>query len=450
VRLGIICQPKKTRPPAQRQKFCGFIYNTTNTPRLIIPEDKITKAFASIQFLRAGAGSKRIARLTLAIVIGRLQALVDATPQRIGNSYLRCLYDKLHVLEARRDDGRLDYYSVINLSSVAWQNLEWWEEYLVRNPGAAGVSGQSGTLVTTWGDGSGTGAGGTLEIRGEAGPKPMLTWMGTWSPSIQSFSSNWRELRTLYQTLQRQRDNSALRNSTVFYFTDNLVSYYIMASGSSTSPELHRLVLQIKRLELVMACHLEVIHVPGKLMIHQGTDGLSRGLWMTPERTRWSSLTESSVALEPVPFCWHLAHWVESTIGIAHGSFAQHFGSLDPWTFALVKNRWTIWTPTPEVARQALSFFLDCWVEQPLTTGAAFLVPRILQRTWSHVSHSVIEYPAVLPHNLPVECSYRSDIPFVLLVVPPHIRSLPPVLDEAPTARAPAWIRQQVESLHGL
>jgi hypothetical protein len=32
-----------------------------------------------------------------------------------------------------------------------------------------------------------------------------------------------------------------------------------------------------------MRCHLEVIHVPGKLMIHQGTDGLSRGLWMTPE-----------------------------------------------------------------------------------------------------------------------------------------------------------------------
>jgi hypothetical protein len=253
VRLRIICQPKKTRPPAQRQKFCGFIYDTTGIPRLIIPEDKVTKALASIQFLRAGAGSRRLARLTLAIVIGRLQALVDATPQRIGNSYLRRLYDELHAIEARRHDGRLEYYSVINLSPVAWQNLEWWEEYLVQNTGALGVSGQSGTLVTTWGDGSGTGAGGTLEIWDETGPTPMLTWMGTWSPNIQSFSPNWRELRTLYQTLQRQRENLALRNSTVFYFTDNLVSYYIMASGSSTSPELHWLVL---------ACHLEVIDDP--------------------------------------------------------------------------------------------------------------------------------------------------------------------------------------------
>jgi hypothetical protein len=450
IRLGIICQHDKTHPPAQRQKFCGFLYDTTGMPKLIIPDDKITKALASIHFLRAGAGSRRLARLTLAIVIGRLQALVDATPQRIGNSYLRCLYDELHSLEARRDDGRLDYYSVIRLSSTAWQNLEWWEAYLTRNPGATGVSGQSGTLVTTWGDGSGTGAGGTLEIRDDTGPPSMLTWMGTWSPSVQSFSSNWRELRTLYQTLRRQQDNPALCHSTVFYFTDNLVSYYIMSSGSSTSPELHRLVLQIKRLELVMCCHLEVIHVPGKLMIHQGTDGLSRGLWMTPERTRWSSLKESSVALGPVPFGWQLARWVETTIGIPPGAIGQHFGTLDPWTFAQVQDRWSIWTPTPEVARQAISFFLDCWVEKPLSTGAAFLVPRILQRTWSHVSHSVIEYKAILPHNLPVDCSYLSDIPFVLLVVTPHVRSLPPVVDETPSARAPVWIRQQVESLHGL
>jgi hypothetical protein len=450
VRIGIICQEQKTHPPDQQQKFCGFLYDTTGMPRLIIPEDKVTKALALIHFLRAGAESRRLARLTLAIVIGRLQALVDATPQRIGNSYLRCLYDELHALEARRDDGRLDYYTVKTLSSTAWQNLEWWEAYLTRNPGATGVSGQSGTLVTTWGDGSGTGAGGTLEIRDDTSPPSMLTWMGTWSPSVQSFSSNWRELRTLYQTLRRQKDNPSLRHSTVFYFTDNLVSYYIMSSGSSTSPELHRLVLQIKRLELVMLCHLEVIHVPGKLMIHQGTDGLSRGLWMTPERTRWSSLKESSVALGPVPFCWQLARWVETTIGILPGSFTQHFGTLDLWSFAQLQDRWSIWTPTPEVARQAISFFLDCWVERLLSTGAAFLVPRILQRTWSHVSHAVIEYKAILPHQLPADCSYLSDIPFVLLVVLPHVRSLPPVLDETSPMRAPFWIRQQIENLHGL
>jgi hypothetical protein len=41
--------------------------------------------------------------------------LGGATPQLIGNSYLRLLYDELHALEARGNDGRLNYFSVIQL-----------------------------------------------------------------------------------------------------------------------------------------------------------------------------------------------------------------------------------------------------------------------------------------------------------------------------------------------
>jgi hypothetical protein len=40
LRLGLICQKVKTKPPAQVQKYCGFIYDTTGIPTLQIPEDK--------------------------------------------------------------------------------------------------------------------------------------------------------------------------------------------------------------------------------------------------------------------------------------------------------------------------------------------------------------------------------------------------------------------------
>jgi hypothetical protein len=195
VRLGIICQAGKTRPPCQQQKFCGFLYDTADIPTLLIPPDKVSKAIASIQYLRAGSDTDQMARLTLAMVIGRLQSLVDGTPQQIGNLYLRLLYDELHALEARGPEGRLSYFSVIQLSEAAWLDLEWWMDFLSLNPGAMGVSGQSGTLVSTWGDGSGTGAGGTLEIHEPGRPMtPMRIWMGTWAPEIHHFSSNWREL----------------------------------------------------------------------------------------------------------------------------------------------------------------------------------------------------------------------------------------------------------------
>ena len=39
-----------------------------------------------------------------------------------------------------------------------------------------------------------------------------------------------------------------------------------------------KLFLDIKILEIVLECHLIVIHVPGTSMIQEGTDGLSRGV----------------------------------------------------------------------------------------------------------------------------------------------------------------------------
>jgi hypothetical protein len=42
MRLGFICQPIKTSPPSQRQKFLDMIYDTTGTPTIKIPEAKVT------------------------------------------------------------------------------------------------------------------------------------------------------------------------------------------------------------------------------------------------------------------------------------------------------------------------------------------------------------------------------------------------------------------------
>jgi hypothetical protein len=212
-------------------------------------------------------------RLTLAVVLGRLQSLVDATSQHIGQAYLRTLYHDLHSLEHRRPDG---YDKIVTLCDNSWSDLVWWEHYLSRNPGARSHTGSSATQVTTWGDGSGTGTGGTFEKQGANGTLPTMDlWMGTWNPQVHHFSSNWQEMRTLVQTLERERGRNRVTNHTMFYFTDNLVMYYVIQGGSSASPELHKLALHTKLLELELGCHLEVIHVPGTLMIRQGTDGLS-------------------------------------------------------------------------------------------------------------------------------------------------------------------------------
>jgi hypothetical protein len=42
------------------------------------------------------------------------------------------------------------------------------------------------------------------------------------------------------------------------------------------------LIWEIKRLELELGIQLQVVHVPGVVMVQQGSDGLSRGVWVTP------------------------------------------------------------------------------------------------------------------------------------------------------------------------
>ena len=130
-----------------------------------------------------------------------------------------------------------------------------------------------------FGDGSGTGTGVTISV-----PEDQpLVWSVVWDVVVYKFTSNFKELHTLLLSLQNLRlygDLNTIRHSTVFYFTDNTVTYYIAASGSSSTPALYELISSIRILEIELDIHLMVIHIPGVVMIDQGTDGLSRGIWM--------------------------------------------------------------------------------------------------------------------------------------------------------------------------
>jgi hypothetical protein len=76
------------------------------------------------------------------------------------------------------------------------------------------------------------------------------------------------------QQLQRS-STSMLHSTTTFYFTNNSTIYYALCKGSSRIPSLYALVHEIKLIALHLSILLEPVHVPGKVMINQGTDGLS-------------------------------------------------------------------------------------------------------------------------------------------------------------------------------
>lgn len=61
-------------------------------------------------------------------------------------------------------------------------------------------------------------------------PAALDMWMGCWWDQVHSFSSNWRELKTLVLTLCRQyvRSDSRTKDTTLLYFMDNLITYTLL------------------------------------------------------------------------------------------------------------------------------------------------------------------------------------------------------------------------------
>jgi hypothetical protein len=453
LRLGFICQKVKTSPPAQVQKFCGLLFDTQGTPKLQIPSAKVSRSLATLQFVIKMNARGTLSRLTVAVMGGLLQSLVDATPSRLGQTYLRGIYDDVH--HTCPLTGRDLYYTSIELSDSTLADLVWWEDFLQLNPGNPSRSGSAGHLTVDWGDGSGTGTGGTSETLDDFKLLPMQTWMGAWATHVHHFSSNWRELRTLVWSLERhcQADRQDMRGGTVFYFTDNIVTYFVMQNGSSASPELHKLVRAAKLLELQLGCRIEVVHVPGRLMIVQGTDGLSRGMWISPERLLRSSLDESMLTLEAVPFSPAFGDWLLRQCGHYPWTPYHHHTGVSDWDWNTIFQKLSIWTPSPELGRQSLAYFMDCWVERAHETSAIFAIPRILQRDWGNISRHIIDIGTFYPTELPLECRFPSLIPFCILYVPRFVRSLPPhrsVESSSSSSRYDGWHQRQAEHVRGL
>lgn len=423
VEIGMLCNPIKVVPPAQVVKYCGFLYDTTTIPTLRIPESKRTRAIALLEYM----GSRRdqpVNRLSLSIVGGVLQSLVDATPSNIGQTFLRRLNDTLHG-EVRAKDSRSKYYEKIVLDDRCYADFQWWKAVLTNRICRPVRPHRTGTLIATFGDGSGTGTGGTDEmfVQGHDHDAPLEMWMDTWSPVVHHFSSNWKELKTLVLTLRREVNRATPRcsNATMFYFTDNEVTYHVVTSGSSTSPGLHSLIHEIKMLELQLNCQLVCIHVPGTTIILQGADGLSRGVWISPLHARDSSRTILASLFAPVHAAQDAALWMSKRYGTPLPS--KCFTAHSHWSALDVFDTLTLWLPAPEIASQMISFVLNAWVERPHTSQAYFVVPRIFTRSWRYLSRQLVEIEVLPPDSSP----FSHPLPLVVLFLPCYTRALTPV-----------------------
>jgi hypothetical protein len=464
LQVGMLFNPTKVTPPAQAVKYCGFIYDTTSVPTLRIPDNKRERTLAVLDYVLSKPG-QALSRLALSVVFGVLQSLVDATPSSIGQTFLQESYKILYpsgqpyegqILDPGEEevpyDPRAIFYTTVKLSRQSWDDLLWWQRSLAENELNRPIRyNKAAMLSPTWGDGSGTGTGGTIQVA----MGPTQQWQGQWLPCVLSNSSNWKEAHTCLLTMQQmwRSYGTALRGTTVFYFTDNATTYYALRKGSSRIPSLHALVREIRLLCQQLGCLLEPVHVPGKVMINQGTDGLSRGVWVSPLHSGVSPTAVTAAVFAPVPIVPGLCEWVQSMLPSPTLYPLRH--GMGQWpTAPSVLNRATLWCPQPEVASQIISTLLLLWCEVPWSTEILVLVPRVLQGNWENLSRHIQPVCVIQPCDYPFQQSRILPIPLILLRIRPYVRTLPPrptlPLDKVADTPESRWHRQQADFLRGL
>jgi hypothetical protein len=218
--VGLLAHPGKlTCPPCQEVKYTGYLWNAEGVPTLTVPSHKVDKALALIEFAVDHGGN--ISRLCLAVVKGVLESLVDATPSPTGYTHLRSLEITIH--PPGWEESYLPYYSFTTLLQRNTNDLQWRRRCLQANHGNTSRADRAEVLIPSFGDGSGTGTGGTVQYDVSL---PLERWKAVWAaPVIHSTcSSNWKEVATLCLTLQRARSvPKRVRGCTFFYFTDNIL-----------------------------------------------------------------------------------------------------------------------------------------------------------------------------------------------------------------------------------
>jgi hypothetical protein len=135
-------------------------------------------------------------------------------------------------------------------------------------------------VVYGFGDASGAGFGSSwVEGVGidKSVSRPVHYRFGRWGSDADDKSSNFRELCNLVSTLEQMAEAGELTGMELFLFTDNSTAEAAFHRGSSSSKLLYELVKKVKVMEMLFLTRIHIIHVAGKRMIQQGTDGLSRG-----------------------------------------------------------------------------------------------------------------------------------------------------------------------------
>jgi hypothetical protein len=212
---------------------------------------------------------------------------------------------------------------------------------------------------------------------------------GQWTTEAgETNSSNWRELNNLVEALERIFKTHDLGGCEFFMFTDNSTAEAAYWKGTSKSRKLFELVLRLKKLEVKYDIILHVIHVSGKRMIAQGTDGLSRGDHSQGVMQGLPMTAFIPLHLDPFERSPKLKRFVEDMCG----NLKPKFLSPTEWFTEGHKVGTFVWSPPPAAAEVVVEQLGFARLKRPQSMHI-IVVPRLMTGRWRrHMSRGTDFY----------------------------------------------------------
>jgi hypothetical protein len=276
---------------------------------------------------------------------------------------------------------------------------------------------------------------------------------GQWNVPHSQESSNYRELANLIYAIEDAYSKQLLNDLELFFFTDNSTAEAVFYKGTSTSEKLFNLILRLREIQMSGCLILHVIHIAGKRMIAQGTDGLSRGITcagVMEGQDHHFSVPLHLNALERQGES--LKDWVANWFGEA-GTW------LDPkgWYTSGHTTPRCIWTPPPAATDAALEQLGQSIHKRPHLLHVV-IVPRLMTYRWRKLLGKICDIVFTVPLGTDA-WSHSNFEPLVVGIYFPLCRHEPwrlkgtPLLERAERAlrdlspAAPRWGRHILREL---
>ena len=258
-------------------------------------------------------------------------------------------------------------------------------------------------VVYGFGDASGGGFGSSIQVRNGISYR-----MGVYGPDGEGVSSNYREFSNAILALEEEADTGSLKDTLVFFFTDNSTVEAALYKGSSTSSLLLELVIRFYTIQAKYGITIHVSHVAGKRMIAQGTDGLSRGqinegVMGGDNMLNFIPLHLSAVEREPRLVDW-VSSWLAEPLTVLTPTDWFERGqdivggkiSSDGFWRPEIRAGAYLWVPPPAAADTALEQLRISRIKRQASTHV-FICPRLMTPAWLKQLYKAADLIFVIP-----------------------------------------------------